>query len=147
VKYEQPQAAGPVIGALLVAPPEVDFFPVDERLGKFAPTPEVPLPFPSILVASRNDRYMGFRSARRLAKAWGSWFADAGNAGHINADSGIGDWPFGKFLLGRLLRNQQSRRDLAADGTAAAGEALRYAHGREASPATPPLWLPVTDPN
>ena len=57
-RYEQPGPAGPVIGALLVAPPEVDFFPIDERLAKFAPTPEEPLPFPSILVASRNDPYM-----------------------------------------------------------------------------------------
>src|SRR3981081_3385479 len=107
-KYEHPATDGPVVGALLVAPPEVDFFPLDDRLTKFAPTPEEPLPFPSILAASRNDKYMGFRRARGLAKTWGSWFADAGDAGHINAESGLGDWPFGKFLLGRLVRNQQS---------------------------------------
>ena len=140
-KYEQPDPAGPVIGALLVAPPEVDFFPVDERLAKFAPTPEEPLPFPSILVASRNDPCMGGRAARRLARTWGSWFADAGDAGHINAESGIGDWPFGKFLLGRLLRNQQDHRGGAPGETAAEGEVSRFAHGRGASLASPLLQL------
>jgi predicted alpha/beta hydrolase family esterase len=147
VKYEQPAATGPVIGALLVAPPEVDFFPIDERLTKFAPMPEEELPFPSILTASRNDPCMGFRTARRLARAWGSTFADAGDVGHINADSGIDDWPFGKFLLGRLLRNQQTHCDIAHNGIAAAGEVARFAHGREASPAIPPLQLSGSSQN
>src|SRR3546814_9906144 len=48
-------------------------------------------PFPSILVASRNDPYISFGRARLLAQFWGSRFADAGEAGHINADSALGD--------------------------------------------------------
>ena len=95
--------AHPVIGALLVAPPEVDYFPLDHRLCGFAPTPSAVLPFPSILVASHDDPYIGFRTARRLARTWGSRFADAGQVGHINADSDLGDWPFGQFLLRQLL--------------------------------------------
>src|SRR3546814_4818646 len=59
-------------------------------------------PFPSILVASRNDPYISFGRARLLAQFWGSRFADAGEAGHINADSALGDWAFGRFLLSRL---------------------------------------------
>ena len=146
-KFEQPDPAGPVIGAQLVAPPEVDFFPLDERLGKFAPTPEEPLPFPSILVASRNDPFIGGRAARRLARSWGSWFADAGDAGHINADSGLGDWQFGKFLLGRLLRDQQRHQALLHDDPVAAGEVSRFAHGREASLASPRLQQSATSRN
>ena len=42
-RLEQPAPGGKVIGALLVAPPEVDFFPLDERLDSFAPTPMAPL--------------------------------------------------------------------------------------------------------
>ena len=34
-QLEQPQPGGPVIGALLVAPPDVDFFPLDDRLETF----------------------------------------------------------------------------------------------------------------
>jgi hypothetical protein len=91
---------------MLVAPPEVDFFPRDERLTGFAPTPADALPFPSILVASRNDPWIGFDTARGLARRWGSDFVDAGNAGHINADSGLGSWEDGKRLLERLLDGQ-----------------------------------------
>jgi predicted alpha/beta hydrolase family esterase len=130
-QLEQPAAGDKVAGALLVAPPEVDFFPLDERLESFAPTPSAPLPFPSILVASHNDPYIGFRTARRLATAWGSRFADAGKIGHVNANSGIGDWPFGQFLLDQLIKACRPF------DTAAAGEVTRLAHGREASPAHP----------
>jgi predicted alpha/beta hydrolase family esterase len=120
-----------VIAALLVAPPEVDFFPLDERLRQFSPTPAEQLPFRSILVGSRNDPYMGIRTARQLARTWGSSFADAGEVGHINADSGIGDWQFGKFLLDRLLDPQSGAvQRNAAGSVASSGEVPRLAHGR-----------------
>lgn len=102
-QLEQPGDDSRAIGALLVAPPDVDFFPLDERLATFSPTPSRPLPFRSILVGSQNDPYLGYRGARRLARTWGSRFADAGRVGHINAGSDIGDWPFGQFLLEQLL--------------------------------------------
>jgi predicted alpha/beta hydrolase family esterase len=133
VRYEQPGADSPVKAALLVAPPEVDFFPADERLTQFAPTPADPFPFPSILVASRNDPYIGVRAARRLAKTWGSQFADAGAIGHVNAESNIGSWKFGKFLLDRLLARDEFRA--APGNAAAAGEGGRVAHARPFSPA------------
>ncbi|EIZ80433.1 hypothetical protein WSK_0991 [Novosphingobium sp. Rr 2-17] len=101
-KFEQPGWSTPVIGALLVAPPEVDFFPRDNRLEGFAPTPADALPFPSILVASRNDPWIGYDTAKMLARQWGSEFVDAGNAGHLNADSKLGSWEDGKRLLNRL---------------------------------------------
>lgn len=91
-----------IAGALLVAPPEVDVAPVDERLSGFSPAPKSLLPFPSIVVASRDDPYIRFERARRLAQFWGSQFADAGQVGHINAASGLGEWSFGQFLLTRF---------------------------------------------
>jgi predicted alpha/beta hydrolase family esterase len=91
-----------VTGALLVAPPEVDEAATDSRLHGFAPMPRKLLPFPSILVASHNDSYMTLDRSRVLAQNWGSQFADAGEVGHINAQSGLGDWSFGRFLLSRL---------------------------------------------
>jgi len=100
---EKPVWAEKVVGALLVAPPEVDSAPADSRLAPFGPAPKGLLPFPSILVASRNDPYMRFDRARLLASFWGSEFADAGEVGHINASSDLGNWMFGQFLLGRLL--------------------------------------------
>ena len=96
--------AGKVRGALLVAPPEVDSRLDDPRVASFAPTPRAPLPFPAILVGSHNDHYMRFRSVEALARQWGCGFADAGRVGHINADTDLGDWPFGQFLLSQLIR-------------------------------------------
>lgn len=140
-KYERPAADGPVIGALLVAPPEVDFFPLDERLTQFSPTPAEPLPFRSIVVASRNDPYIGIHTARKLARTWGSSFADAGEVGHINAESGIGNWAFGQFLLNQLrnpangvAENHGSGQRTAARGVTSSGEVSRFAHGRGTSP-------------
>jgi predicted alpha/beta hydrolase family esterase len=123
-----------VAGALLVAPPDVEM-PCDERLAGFAPTPAAPLPFPTIVVASRNDPYLTIRAARQLAHAWHADFADAGAIGHINAASAIADWPFGRLLLDRLLARITSSGDILADAPVHAGEAPRVAHAREVSPA------------
>lgn len=102
-QMEQPAYGNPVVGALLVAPAEVDSHPADARVAAFKPSPIGLLPFPSVLVASRNDPYIHFERALRLGIFWGSHVVDAGAAGHINADSGLEDWRFGKNLLARLI--------------------------------------------
>lgn len=106
---EQPGHGGKVKGALLVAPPAVDHRLCDPRVATFAPIPRTELPFPAILVGSHDDPYMAFRDARALAQLWGCGFADAGKVGHINADSGLGDWAFGQFLLDRLIPTAEAR--------------------------------------
>lgn len=93
----------PVVGALLVAPPDCDRMETPETIGGFGPTPRVHLPFPSILVASRNDPYIFFERAHSMGKNWGSAIVDAGHCGHINADSDLDDWPFGQALLDQLI--------------------------------------------
>lgn len=116
-EYEQPAQGNPVVGALLVAPPDAERAGVDERIARFAPVPRRTLPFPSFLAASENDQYCSLRAARGLARDWGSTFAYAGSVGHINADSRIGDWDFGLLLLGQLVREHRSRsRPEAAGG-------------------------------
>jgi len=115
-QQQKPDFGNPVAGALLVAPPELDHASIDPRLVPFAPSARGILPFPSILVASRNDPYIDFGRARRLAFFWGSDFADAGNAGHINADSHLGNWDFGLYLLRRLIRRQRTEAALAKSG-------------------------------
>lgn len=99
-----PQPQGwPVAGALLVAPADVDRPSAAAELRTFAPAPRLPLPFPSILVASTNDPWIELESARSLASAWGSHFVDAGPLGHVNAASGLGWWPDGQELLERVI--------------------------------------------
>src|SRR5690606_9112786 len=106
-EYEKPEAGNPVVGALLAAPPDVDRPGADPRLSRFGFCPRNPLPFPSFLAASEDDHYCKLRTARMLARDWGSRFALAGAVGHINADSGLGDWPFGRLLLDQLLREHR----------------------------------------
>jgi hypothetical protein len=60
------------------------------------------LGFPSVVVASRNDPYVTLERARQFADAWGGRFVDIGDAGHINSESGLGDWPLGFTLLQEL---------------------------------------------
>jgi predicted alpha/beta hydrolase family esterase len=108
--YERPGPDSLVRGALLVAPPEVDGLDRSDPLAAFAPTPEVELPFDTILIASRNDYYISQKRARRLASTWGAQFADAGRVGHINSDSKIGSWGFGQFLLEQLIRRTTDAR-------------------------------------
>ena len=99
-----PQPYGwPVAGALLVAPADVDREDTPSELATFAPAPKAPLPFPSILVASTDDPWIGIDSAHSLAVDWGSHFIDAGPQGHLNAASGLGSWPDGQALLERVI--------------------------------------------
>jgi predicted alpha/beta hydrolase family esterase len=100
----------PVRGALLVAPPDLEHPDVPAPILGFAPTPRQRLPFPSLLVASRDDPYATFERSEALARDWGSRLEDAGPSGHINSDSGLGDWPRGQALLDSLLQPSGSRK-------------------------------------
>jgi predicted alpha/beta hydrolase family esterase len=53
-------------------------------------------------VASRNDPFCRWPRAEQLARDWGAELIDLGEAGHINADSGLGDWPQGQAWLHTL---------------------------------------------
>lgn len=93
-------------GALLVAP--CDLLRVSNLhpgAVELRPMPADPLPFPSVLVASRNDPYMPFEQAKSYADSLGSDFVDLGSAGHINVDSGYGRWKKGYRLAARLERH------------------------------------------
>ena len=91
-----------VKAALLVAPADVEQEALRPMLASWSPIPRQTLPFKSTLVASQDDPYCSFERARGFAAAWGSRLVDAGAAGHINADSGLGDWPRGQALLKEL---------------------------------------------
>ena len=96
-------SGGRARAALLVAAADPEGPSLPEVARCFAPVPLVPLGFPSRIVASRNDPFASFGFAQRCAAAWGSEFTDLGAAGHINADSALGDWPAGQRLLAEFL--------------------------------------------
>ncbi len=91
-------------GVLLVAPADPDKFAVSDLL------PALPLPCPSIMVASSNDPWMRADNARAWARRWGSELVEGGPLGHINADSGLGDWQAGQSLLRRLAERAHNRQ-------------------------------------
>ncbi|HEU4776029.1 MAG TPA: alpha/beta hydrolase [Telluria sp.] len=91
-----------IAGALLVAPSDTEAASYPVPPNGFAPIPLDKLPFPSIVVASSNDAFVSVARARQFADAWGSRFVEIGNAGHINGDSKLGDWPVGAQLLDEL---------------------------------------------
>jgi uncharacterized protein len=94
---------GRVRAAMLVAVPEPGGPEWPDVAQSFAAVPLQPIAFPTLVVASRNDPYGSFEYAVRCANAWGSTLHDVGAAGHINAESGLGDWPAGRQLLARLI--------------------------------------------
>lgn len=97
-------APGAVAAALLVAPADVDevrhLLP---EIESFAPMPLARLPFPTIVVASADDPYVEPARAREFARAWGARLVEIGDAGHVNAESGLGAWDAGHRLLEELL--------------------------------------------
>ena len=94
-----------VKAALLVAPGDVEQEALRPVLASWSPIPRQSLPFQSTLVASQDDPYCSFQRAREFAAAWGSRLVDAGAAGHINADAGLGDWPQGQLLLNEFINS------------------------------------------
>lgn len=94
-----PEASSRIAGALLVAPADPER---RAALSDFAPVPYAPLPYRSIVVASTDDPYCPVRLAGAYARAWGSEFVRVPKAGHINVESGHGDWPLGLALLESL---------------------------------------------
>jgi predicted alpha/beta hydrolase family esterase len=98
-----------VAAALLVAPADVERSTVARSLKGFAPIPATALPFPTLLVTSDNDPACAAWRAACLAEAWQAKLQVLPGAGHINADSGLGDWDAGLRLLDAWLGRQRWR--------------------------------------
>jgi predicted alpha/beta hydrolase family esterase len=94
-----------VRAALLVAPGDVAQPGLQEVLPGWLPIEGRPLPFRSIVVGSDNDPYCSAERAQQLARNWSARWVGLGAAGHINADSSLGDWPEGHTLLQTLLKD------------------------------------------
>ena len=93
-----------VRGALLVAPGDTETEAFEAMLPSWSPIVRTTLPFKSILLGSHDDPYCSLAKAQRLAADWGAEFVDYGHAGHINAESGLGDWSEGHAILSRLKK-------------------------------------------
>ena len=89
----------PIHGALLATPPDFEQ-PMPEgyptidalRASGWLPVPREPLPFPSVVAASRDDPLGRYERIEQLANDWGSRLVDLGFVGHLNPASGYGAW-------------------------------------------------------
>lgn len=93
-----------VLGAILVAPADVERLNCPEPLRNFAPIPSAKLPFPSQLLGSDNDSAASPQRALQLAHDWGSEASILRGVGHINVSSGHSRWEQGFSHLYRLQR-------------------------------------------
>jgi predicted alpha/beta hydrolase family esterase len=91
-----------VKGALLVAPPDIERDDMPPNLVPWRTIVRRRLPFGAIAVTSSDDPYGAPERAARMASDWGADRVDIGARGHINGESGLGDWPEGRALLGCL---------------------------------------------
>lgn len=96
---------GPVIGAMLVGPADVEgeWVTPGSIYEGFQPIPMNPLPFPSLIVASTNDPYLSLKRAQEFASAWGSKLENVGALQHIGSECKLEGWPEGRRLLEQLL--------------------------------------------
>ncbi|MBM3609046.1 MAG: alpha/beta hydrolase [Alphaproteobacteria bacterium] len=97
-------AGAKIRGAFFVAPPSRAGMATASCIDPaFCDMPRGPLNFPSLLVASRNDPWSSYDDAENLALDWGAQIIDAGEAGHLNTDSGHGPWPEGLMRFAAFL--------------------------------------------
>ncbi|MFV0279690.1 MAG: RBBP9/YdeN family alpha/beta hydrolase [Rhodoblastus sp.] len=101
-----------VAAAMLVAPAApralLNIAEVDKA---FAHEKAARLPYPCLLVASRNDPYATYEESTERAAMLGATLVDAGESGHINPDSGHGPWPEGLMRFAHFLGTLKAREN------------------------------------
>lgn len=96
-------------GALLATPADVENplpagYPTLTELqdNGWCPIPQHRLPFPTLVVASRNDPLAAFDRVEGFARSWGAALFDAGEVGHLNPPTGYGPWSDAVALIQRM---------------------------------------------
>jgi predicted alpha/beta hydrolase family esterase len=92
-----------VAGAFLVAMPDVHGPTFPSAARGFGSPRYGRLPFPTLVVASGNDPYSSLEHSVAAAERLGARLVNVGLKGHLNADSGVGDWPEGWSLFSEKL--------------------------------------------
>ena len=93
-----------VHAALLVAPPDLLQAGTPPQLHNWLPMGARSLPFASTVVLSTDDPFCALPRGQEIARAWGSEVVTLPAAGHLNGDSGLGNWPAGQALLQALVQ-------------------------------------------
>ena len=91
-----------VAAALRVAPPDTERDDTPPNLFNWRPIVRRRLPFASLVVTSSDDPYCAPARSAQMALDWGSATLAVGARGHVNGESGLGDWPEGWAMLSAL---------------------------------------------
>jgi len=91
-----------VRAAVLVAPPDTERADMPPQLHNWRPIARTRLPFAALAVTSSDDPFCTPERATAMVADWGAQRAEIGPRGHINDESGLGDWPEGLALLHAL---------------------------------------------
>jgi uncharacterized protein len=91
-----------VVAALLVAPPDTERDDTPPQVATWRPIVRQRLPFAAQVLYSDDDPFCSAERARGMAADWGASAHSLGAVGHVNADSGLGDWPAGLQRLQAL---------------------------------------------
>ena len=91
-----------VCAALLVAPPDTERDDMPPNLFNWRPIERRRLPFKSLVVSSTDDPYCRPDRSAQMALDWGSRAVNLGARGHLNGESGLGDWSEGWALLNAM---------------------------------------------
>ena len=105
--------AAPITGALLVAPPDTAREDMPPQLSTWRAIVRQKLPFPAWVLYSSNDPFCAALRAQSMAADWGADAQSLGDKGHIDGESGLGDWPEGLRRLQPLMKAEA----VAAVGT------------------------------
>ena len=101
---------GAAAGVVLVAPAD-DAGPAFERARSFIGIAQGAAGAPALLIASENDPYCSPERVREFAARWSAKLVSIGDAGHVNALSGLGEWPEGRELLVRFAASLDADLD------------------------------------
>ena len=92
-----------VRAAMLAAPPDTERADMPPNLFNWRPIVRTRLPFASLVVRSDDDPYCSDERSNQMASDWGAACENIGTRGHINGESGLGDWAQGHALLLGLI--------------------------------------------
>jgi predicted alpha/beta hydrolase family esterase len=99
-----------IAGALLVAPPDIEREDAPPELHGWRPVVRDRLSFAAVAVVSQDDPHCEFERAVDFVRGWGAGLVVAGRCGHLNAESGLGDWAEGHELLQALTAGETAGR-------------------------------------
>ncbi|TDX08408.1 alpha/beta hydrolase [Kribbella sp. VKM Ac-2566] len=89
----------PICGALLVTPPDRQAHSFPAVASTFVAVDDGPINIPGLIVSSDDDPYCTPDAAREMARHWELPTVSVGALGHLNSESGVGEWIQGQTAL------------------------------------------------